>query len=119
MGESNQSATPHEWIYLAPNPKSAYKQLFIKGTRIRAEVVYRLSVGREPMTTEEIAADYGLPLEAVKEAIAYGASAPSEIEADRRGEERVMEATGMNDPDYKRGGKYKVLSPQERAELGL
>ncbi len=103
---------------MAPNPKSAYKQLFIKGTRIRAEVVYRLSVGREPMTPEEIAADYGLALEAVKEAIAYGTSAPPEIEADRRGEERVMEATGMNDPDYKRGGKYKILSPHERAELG-
>lgn len=54
-----------------------------------------------------------------KEAIAYAASAPPEIEADRRGEERVMEATGMNDADYKRAGKYKVLSPQERAELGL
>ena len=67
------------------------------------------------MTAEEIAADYGLPLEAVKEAIAYVASDPPEIEADRRGEERVMEATCMNDPDYKRGGKYKVLSPQERA----
>jgi uncharacterized protein (DUF433 family) len=107
-----------KWVYLVPNPKSAYKQLFINGTRIRAEVVYRLSVGREPMTAEEIAADYNLPLEAVKEAIVYGASSPPEIETDRRGEERVMEATGMNDPDYKQGGKYKVLSPQERAELG-
>lgn len=119
MSASNQSSTPQEWVYLVPNPKSAYKQLFIKGTRIRAEVVYRLSIGREPMTAEEIAADYGLPLEAVKEAIAYGASGPPEIEADRRGEEQVMMATGMNDPDYKSGGKYKVLSPQERAELGL
>ncbi|HEY7158830.1 MAG TPA: DUF433 domain-containing protein [Gemmataceae bacterium] len=119
MSAPSQSSTPREWVHLAPNPKSAYKQLFIKGTRIRAEVVYRLSVGREPMTAEEIAADYGLPLEAVKEAIVYGASNPPEIEADRRGEERVMEATGMNDSDYKRGGKYKVLSPQERAELGL
>jgi uncharacterized protein (DUF433 family) len=109
----------NDWVYLAPNPKSAYKQQFIKGTRIRAEVVYRLSIGREPMIAEEIAADYSLPLEAVKEAIAYGASGPPEIETDRRGEERVMEATGMNDPDYKRGGKYKVLSPPERAELGL
>jgi uncharacterized protein (DUF433 family) len=115
MSAPNQSSSPREWVYLASNPKSAYKQLFIKGTRIRAEVVYRLSVGREPMTAEEIAEDYGLPLEAVKEAIAYTASGPPEIEADRRGEERVMEATGMNDPDYKRGGKYKVLSPQERA----
>lgn len=117
MSAQSQSSTPREWVHLAPNPKSAYKQLFIKGTRIRAEVVYRLSIGREPMTAEEIAADYGLPLEAVKEAIAYGASSPPEIDADRQGEERVMEATGMNDPDYKRGGKYKVLSPQERAEL--
>ena len=31
------STTPHNWVYLAPNPKSAYKQLFLKGTRIRAE----------------------------------------------------------------------------------
>jgi uncharacterized protein (DUF433 family) len=118
MNKSSQPSIPREWVYLAANPKSAYRQLFIKGTRIRAEVVYRLSVGREPMTPEEIAADYGLPLEAVKGAIAYGASGPPEINADRRGEERVMEATGMNDPGYKRGGKYKVLSPQERAKLG-
>jgi uncharacterized protein (DUF433 family) len=118
MNALSQSSTPGECVYLVPNPKSAYKQLFIKGTRIRAEVVYRLSVGREPMTAEEIAADYGLPLEAVTEAIAYGASGSPEIEADRRGEERVMEATGMNDPDYKWGDKYKVLSPQQRAELG-
>ncbi|HTU18487.1 MAG TPA: DUF433 domain-containing protein [Gemmataceae bacterium] len=93
--------------------------MFIKGTRIRAEVIYRLSVSREPMTAEEIAADYGLPLEAVKEAIAYGASDPPEIDAHRRGEERVKQATGMNDAAYKRGGKYKVLCPQERAELGF
>lgn len=118
MSTPSQSSTPREWVYLAPNPKSAYKQLFIKGTRNRAEVVYRLSIGREPMTPEEIAADYGLSLEAVKEAIAYATSNPPEIEADRRGEDRMMEATGMNAPDYKSGGKYKVLSPQERAELG-
>ena len=30
-----------------------------------------------------------------------------------------MEATGMNDPEYKFGGGYKMLIPQERARLGL
>jgi uncharacterized protein (DUF433 family) len=108
-----------QWQFLAPNPKSAYKQLFIKGTRVRAEVVYYLAVGREPMTPEEIAADYGLPLAAVVEAIAYCASKPPELEEDHRAEELVMEATGMNDPDYKRGGKYKILSPQQRAQFGI
>src|SRR5262249_30268204 len=114
------TTTPTSWAYLAPNPKSSYKQLFIKGTRIRAEVIYGLTVdGSEPMTAEEVAADFGLPLEAVREAIAYCESKPPEIAEDHRREELVMEATGMNDPDYKYGGKYKILSPQERARLGI
>jgi uncharacterized protein (DUF433 family) len=108
------------WTYLAPNPKSSYKQLFLKGTRIRAEAIYGLTVdGSEPMTPEEVAIDFGLPLAAVYEAIAYCESDPAEIRQDRRREEAVMEATGMNDSDYKYGGKYRVLSPQERARLGL
>ena len=73
-----------QWKYLVPNAKSTYKQLLIKGTRVRADVVYQLSLGREPMTAEEIAADYNLPLEAVREAIAYGASNPPEIAEDHR-----------------------------------
>ncbi len=45
-----------QWKYLVPNPKSSYKQLFIKDTRIRAEVVYGMTVdGSEPMTPEETA----------------------------------------------------------------
>jgi uncharacterized protein (DUF433 family) len=110
--------TTTTWKYLAPNPKSAYRQLFLKGTRIRARVLYGLYMSaEEPMTPEEIAADYGLPVEAVKEAIAYCQTNPPEIEEDFRREERIMEATGMNDPDYKYGGKYKVLSAQERARI--
>jgi len=118
--KSMSTSTPKQWQYLEPRPKSAYRQLFLKGTRIRAEIIYGMTVdGNEPMTPEEVAADFGLPLEAVQEAIAYCQSNPPEIEEDHRGEERVMEATGMNDPDYKYGGKYKLLSPQERTRLGL
>src|SRR5690349_20330839 len=107
--------TTTQWVYLAPNPKSAYKQLSLKGTRIRAEIIYGLTVdGSEPMTPEEVAADCNLPIEAVREAIAYCQSMPPEIDEDHRKEELVMEATGMNDPDYKYGGKYKILSPEER-----
>jgi uncharacterized protein (DUF433 family) len=119
MSAPTTPQTATQWKYLAPNPKSAYKQLFVKGTRIRAEVVYREAMSPGPRTPEEIAADYQLPLEAVKEAIAYCASNPPEIDEDRRGEERVMEATGMNDPDYKLGGRYKGLTAQERARLGI
>ena len=114
---SNPTTT---WKHLAPNPKSAYKQLFIRGARIRARDLYGLFMSaEEPMTPEEIAADYGLALEAVQEAIAYCQTDPPEIKADFAREERIMEATGMNDPDYKYGGKYRILSPQERARLGI
>jgi uncharacterized protein (DUF433 family) len=108
------------WKYLAPNPKSAYKQLFIHGSRIRARTLYGLYMNaEEPMTPEEIAREFDLPVEAVKEAIAYCQSDPPEIKEDFEREERTMEATGMNDPAYKYGGKYRVLSPQERNRLGL
>src|SRR5438034_404250 len=112
--------TSTTWKYLAPNPKSKYKQLFIKGRRIRARTLYGAYMSaEEPMTPEEIAADYDLPLEVVQEAIAYCQSDPPEIREDFEREERIMEATGMNDPQYKYGGKYKILSPQERARLEL
>jgi uncharacterized protein (DUF433 family) len=113
------SSTPHTWKYLAPNPKSRYKQLFVKGTRIRARILYGLYVSQEEpvRTPEQIAADYGLPVEAVLEAIAYCESNPPEIASDFAAEEAMMEATGMNDPNYKFNPKPRILSSEERARL--
>ena len=111
-------ASATTWKHLTPNPKSVYKQLFIRGTRIRARVVYGLFMSdEEPMTPEVIAAEFNLPLDAVKEAIAYCQNDPPEIKEDFEREERLMEATGMNDPDYKYGGKYKKLTPEQLADL--
>lgn len=102
------------WQYLAANPKSAYRQLFIKGTRIRARVLYGLYMSAtEPMTPEEIAGEFGLPLDAVKEAIAYCQGNPPEIADDFAREERLMEASGMNEPGYEQGGKFKIVPAEE------
>jgi uncharacterized protein (DUF433 family) len=110
--------TPATWQHLAPNPKSCYKQLFIKGTRIRARVVFGMfKSADEPMSPEEIAAEFNLPLEAVKEAIAYCQSNPPEIAQDFEREQRLIEASGMNDPDYKYGGKFKLVPPEELARI--
>src|SRR5579864_7670913 len=74
------TATSTLWVYLEPRPKSAYRQLFVKGTRIRADVIYGLHVcAGDPMTPEQIAEEYRLPLEAVQEALAYCAANPPEI----------------------------------------
>lgn len=51
-----QPNTALTWKYLAPNPKSAYRQLFIQGNRIRARILYGLyKNAQEPMTPVEIA----------------------------------------------------------------
>lgn len=106
------------WKHLAPNPKSAYKQLFVRGTRIRARDLFGwLMSADEPTTAEEIAAGYGLPLEAVREAIEYCQGNPPEIKEDFEREERLMEACGMNDPDYKYGGKFRLIPAEEIARI--
>ena len=76
--------------YLEARPKSAYRQLFIKDTRIRAELIYWAHINaEEPMTPQELAIDYGLPLPAIVEAIEYCKSNPPEIAADIAREEAI------------------------------
>jgi len=102
--------------YLIRKPKSVYKQLFVKERWISARTLYGMYARDEsPMTREEIAADYDLPLDAVVEAIAYCESNPPELTEDYAREEAVMQATGMNDPSY--DGQPKVLTPQEMSRL--
>lgn len=59
-----------EYRHLMVKPGSNYRQLFVHG-RIRAEILYRETVGPEPLTPEQVASEYGLPVEAVEEAIDY------------------------------------------------
>lgn len=102
--------------YLVRKPKSTYKQLFVAERWISARTLYGMYAREEsPMTLEEIAADYDLPLEAVQEAIAYCESHPPELAEDYAREEAVMEATGMNGPNY--DGQPKLLTPQEMSRL--
>jgi uncharacterized protein (DUF433 family) len=118
MSLPTTSQTPVLWKHLEANPKSHYKQLFIKGTRIRAEIVYGWTVdGSEPATPETVAAGYQIPLDAVLEAIAYCQGFPPELDHDHRRERLRMKATGMSDPAY--SGTPRVLSASEVAQLEL
>src|SRR5713226_2254593 len=112
------STSSNNYKYLARKPKSVYKQLFIKDRWVSARTLYGKFMSEEaPMTPEEIAADYELPLEAVLEAIAYCQSNPPEIAQDYAREEAIREASGMNDPDYKYHPQPKFLTAQEMARL--
>ena len=56
-----------EYKHLEARPGSNYRQLFVKGRRIRAGVIYRRTINVEHLTPQEVAADFDLPLIAVLE----------------------------------------------------
>jgi uncharacterized protein (DUF433 family) len=109
-----------QWKHLEAHPQSSYKQLFIKGTRIRAEIIGDAMEDGEPddpVTPEKIAAYRNLPVEAVREAIAYCESNPPEIEEDHRSDREHMQALGVIDAEgnYLRGD-LPYLPPERPSE---
>jgi uncharacterized protein (DUF433 family) len=112
------STNPPTWKYLVRKPGSAYRQLFVRDRWIRARTLYgKYARDDEPMTPEEVAADYNLPLEVVLEAIAYCETNPPEIHEDWLREEALEEAAGMKDPEYVRTGKRRVLTSDELTRI--
>ena len=92
MSEQNQ------YRFLEPRPCSNYRQLFIKGRRIRAEVIYRQTVGEDPRTPEQVAEDYELPLEAVLEAIDYCLHNEPLLREERDQDLAEIRALGLDKP---------------------
>src|SRR5436190_22678391 len=90
--------TNGSYQYLTPKPGSRYKQLFFG--RIRAEVLYRETVGPEPLTPAEVAREYNVPLGAVLEAIEYCVKNKELLDAERAREEDQIRATGHDKWPY-------------------
>jgi hypothetical protein len=88
-----------EYKYLQPKPGSNYRQLFVNG-RIRAEILYRETVGPEPLTPEEVAREYGLPVEAVEEAIDYCLRHRELLDGERAREAARIKAAGRDKWPY-------------------
>jgi uncharacterized protein (DUF433 family) len=86
-----------QYPHLEARPGSNYRQLFLKGRRIRAEVMYHAVHGPEPRTPEQVARDFEVPLEAVLEAVEYVERNPAIIQADREREEASLRARGLLD----------------------
>ncbi len=84
--------------FLTPKRGSNYRQLFFG--RIRAEVFYRETVGTEPLTPEEVAREYGVPVEAVLEAIDYCTKNKDLLDAEREREDERIKKAGRDKWPY-------------------
>ena len=91
-------STTTEYQHLEPRPGSSYRQLFLKGRRIRAAVVHEAVHGPDPYSPEEFSRDYGVPLDAVREALEYVAENLPLIESERDREAEDVRARGLDRP---------------------
>ena len=110
-------ATTTQWKYLERDPLSRYRQLSIKGRRIKARTLAgAFFSAEEPMTVEEIAENWNVPVEAVREAIAYVESKPPELEQDFRFDDAMIELAGHNEPGSM-GRALRTVPPEVEARL--
>ena len=86
--------------FLEPRSGSNYRQWFLKGRKIRAEILYRATVGPEPRTPEEIAHDFGVPIEAVHEAIHYCLHNEALLRQEREEVLSDIQARGLDKPPF-------------------
>lgn len=93
-------STQVHYQYLESRSRSHYRQLWIKGRHIRAEILYRLTIGTEPRTPEEVAQDYDLPVGAVYEAIDYARRHQELLAAERARETARMKTLGLDQPPF-------------------
>jgi uncharacterized protein (DUF433 family) len=90
----------HEYKYLGPRYGSNYRQWFVKDRRIRAETLYRETVGLDSRKPEEVAEDYGVPVEAVYEAIHYSTHNEELLRQEREEVLADIRARGLDKPPY-------------------
>src|SRR2546423_11023908 len=87
-----KTARSQEWKYLEPRPQSAYRTYYIKGHRIRADVIWR-GMNTEGWSPEEAATQWSLPVEVIRETVRYCELNRQVIEADAdREEENINRA---------------------------
>ena len=87
-----------EYIHLAPREGSSYRQFFVRARNLRAETLFRATVGSEPMTPEDVARDYDVPVEAVREAIHYCTRNAALLKKEREEDWAQSESRGLVAP---------------------
>jgi uncharacterized protein (DUF433 family) len=95
---SSTTKTEPTYQHLEYRPGSNYREMWLKGRRIRASVVDGWIHGPDPMTPEEFARDFRVPIEAVHEALDYVVRNRDFIAQERDREAANIRARGHNRP---------------------
>ena len=89
-----------QYKYLGPRYGSSYRQYFLKGSKLRAEVLFGETVGPDARTPEEVAEDYEVPVEAVYESIRYCQENQDVLDQDWEMETASIRDHGLDKPPF-------------------
>lgn len=92
--------TNQEYKYLGLREGSSYRQYFVKGTKFRAAFLYGDTLEPDALTPEEVAEDYGVPVEAVYEAIDYCKRNMALLHEESEREKESIRARGWDKPPF-------------------
>jgi hypothetical protein len=81
------------WVWLTPRPHAWRRQLWVKGRRLLASQVWRDTLVNE-MTETEAAENWDLPVEAIREIMAYCTEHADLIAADVAEEQQRLQSMG-------------------------
>ncbi|MGK7931978.1 MAG: hypothetical protein AB4041_11170 [Microcystaceae cyanobacterium] len=90
----SSESSQFQWQYLEKRKGSRRKQLYLKGKRLRASIVYSDMIVNE-MTLEEAADNWDLPIEAVNECIQYCETHQDLLKEEADSERRYLEDRGI------------------------
>ena len=91
----NFNMTPDQWQYLTARPHAWRRQLWVKGRKLPAAVVWtdwRVNGG----TLEEIADNWDLPINAVREILCYGEENQEFLRMEAEEEKRRLAGMGIS-----------------------
>ena len=89
-----------KYKHLEYRPGSAYRQMFVKGRKLRAAILWEETQGDEPMTPEEIADAYLVPVDVVLEAIDYAENNLAVIHAEIDRDWEEIRKMGLDKPPF-------------------
>jgi uncharacterized protein (DUF433 family) len=92
------TSSEKQYQHLEARPGSVYKQLWLKGRRIRTGHVWEIVHSPDYPTPEEVAEDYRIPIEAIREALDYVEHNMELIEQERQRDTDRLRAMGIKWP---------------------
>ena len=94
--DENSPGPTLRFQYLEPHQGSNFRQWFVRDRRLRASTLFYATRGEEARSPEQVALDFDVPLDAVREAVEYCEHDREAIRQDAEDADIMIRAAGLD-----------------------